>query len=50
MLSGDQGEGGDEKNNWQIWSDREAAGEYELLRFTFCSLGNHRIIKVGKDL
>lgn len=28
VLPRDQGEGGDEKNHWQIWSDREAAGEY----------------------
>lgn len=35
MLPGDQGEGGDEKNHWQIWSDREAAGECELLSLLF---------------
>lgn len=35
MLPRDQGERGDEENHWQIWSDREAAGEYELLRFAF---------------
>lgn len=40
MLPRDQGEGGDEENHRQIWSDREAAGEYELLRFAFCSLGS----------
>lgn len=37
MLPGDQREGGDEENHWQIWSDRETAGEHEWLMFAFCS-------------
>lgn len=34
MLPRNQGEGGDEKNHWQIWSDRETAGENKLLKFS----------------